>query len=184
MTNYREIVTKAVISKGKKLFTSNHSVEANNPSTILGCWVINHNFNGKLVGDKIIIDGSYDVNIWYSSDNDTKTEVVTDTNTYHEVVNMREHEEVDDEQIIVRSLKQPSCVKAEIINNIINYTIEKELGIELVGDIKVKIEADLEEDPWDEIEDTTDASKNIDGDSSETNKNIDNVNENFIEDTI
>ena len=173
MTNYREIVTKAVISKGKKLFTSNHSVEANNPSTILGCWVINHNFNGKLVGDKIIIDGSYDVNIWYSSDNDTKTEVVTDTNTYHEVVNMREHEEVDDEQIIVRSLKQPSCVKAEINNNTINYTIEKELGVELVGDIKVKIEADLEEDHWDEIEDTTN-----------TDKNIDNVNENFMEDTI
>lgn len=173
MTNYREIVTKAVISKGKKLFTSNHSVEANNPSTILGCWVINHNFNGKLVGDKIIIDGSYDVNIWYSSDNDTKTEVVTDTNTYHEVVNMREHEEVDDEQIIVRSLKQPSCVKAEINNNTIDYTIEKELGVELVGDIKVKIEADLEEDPWDEIEDTTN-----------TDKNIDNVNENFMEDTI
>ena len=173
MTNYREIVTKAVISKGKKLFTSNHSVEANNPSTILGCWVINHNFNGKLVGDKIIIDGSYDVNIWYSSDNDTKTEVVTDTNTYHEVVNMREHEEVDDEQIIVRSLKQPSCVKAEINNNTIDYTIEKELGVELVGDIKVKIEADLEEHPWDEIEDTTN-----------TDKNIDNVNENFMEDTI
>ena len=32
-----------------------------------------------------------------------------------------------------------------------NYTIEKELGIELVGDIKVKIEANNEEDPWDEI---------------------------------
>ena len=86
---------------------------------------------------------------------------------------MREHEEVDDEQIIVRSLKQPSCVKAEINNNTINYTIEKELGVELVGDIKVKIEADLEEDPWDEIEDTTN-----------TDKNIDNVNENFMEDTI
>ena len=126
MTNYKEIVTKAVISKGKKLFTSNHSVEANNPSTILGCWVINHNFNGKIVDNKIVIDGSYDVNIWYSSDNDTKTEVVTDINTYHEVVNMREHEEVDDEEIIVRSLKQPICVKAEIENNTINYTIEKE----------------------------------------------------------
>ncbi len=173
MTNYKEIVTKAVISKGKKLFTSNHSVEANNPSTILGCWVINHNFNGKIVDNKIVIDGSYDVNIWYSSDNDTKTEVVTDINTYHEVVNMREHEEVDDEEIIVRSLKQPICVKAEIENNTINYTIEKELGIELVGDIKVKIEANLEEDPWDEIEDTT----NVD-------KGIDNVNDNFIDEAI
>mgnify|MGYP003301148677 CR=1 FL=1 len=46
MNNYREIVTKAVVSKGKKLFTSTNSVTVNNPSTILGCWVINHNFNG------------------------------------------------------------------------------------------------------------------------------------------
>lgn len=42
MSNYREIVTKAVVSKGKKLFTTNNSVTVNNPSTILGCWVINH----------------------------------------------------------------------------------------------------------------------------------------------
>ena len=134
MANYKEIVTKAVISKGKKLFTTNHSIAVTNPSTILGCWVINHNFNGSLVDGKIVIDGSYDVNIWYSSDNDTKTLVVTDTNTYHEVINMRKHEEGVDEEIIVRSLRQPSCIKADIEGDNITYTIEKELGIELVGD--------------------------------------------------
>lgn len=43
MANYREIVTKAVIAKGKKLFTTNNTVKVDkNPSTILGCWVINH----------------------------------------------------------------------------------------------------------------------------------------------
>ena len=47
MANYKEIVTKAVIAKGKKLFTSNHELMVNNkPSTILGVWVINHTFNG------------------------------------------------------------------------------------------------------------------------------------------
>lgn len=177
MANYKEIVTKAVISKGKKLFTTNHSIAVINPSTILGCWVINHNFNGSLVDGKIVIDGSYDVNIWYSSDNDTKTLVVTDTNTYHEVINMREHEEGVDEEIIVRSLRQPSCIKADIEGDNITYTIEKELGIELVGDIKVKIEANLEEDPWDEIEDTSNDNVN----NSELSSNIDDIDENFIE---
>ena len=151
MTNYREIVTKAVISKGKKLFTTTHSIAVDNPSTILGCWVINHNFNGNISGNQIILDGSYDVNIWYSNNNDTGTKVVTQTNNYHEVINMRERDDVSGEDIIVRSLKQPSCVKADIDGNSISYTIEKELGIELVGDIKVKIEASLDEDPWDEI---------------------------------
>ena len=169
MNNYREIVTKAVVSKGKKLFTSTNSVTVNNPSTILGCWVINHNFNGVKEGNKIIIDGSYDVNIWYSYDNDTKTDVVRETNKYSEVINMRERDNSSGEEIIVRSLKQPNCVKVDIDNNNIVYTIEKELGIELVGDIKVKIEANLEEDPWDEIvEENT----------------MDEINEDFIEESL
>lgn len=149
MTNYKEIVTKAVISKGKRLFSTTNSVEVNNPSTVLGCWVINHNFNGTKSNDKIIINGSYDVNIWYSYDNDTKTEVIKESNKYSEVINMKRNSNKD-EEVIVRSLQQPSCVKADIEGNKINYTIEKVLGVELVGDIKVKVETN-DEDPWDEI---------------------------------
>ncbi len=154
MSNYKEIVTKAVIGKGKKTFTTtNEKLVDKKPSTILGCWVINHTFKGERKNDAIIITGSYDVNVWYSYDNDTKTEVLKDTNTYREVVNIRRREDsdTDSEEVIVRSLKQPSCSKVDIDNNKIVYTIEKELGIELVGDVKVKIEINEEEDPWDEI---------------------------------
>lgn len=177
MANYKEIVTKAVIAKGKKLFTTNSTVKVeNNPSTILGCWVINHNFNGVKSGDSIRINGSYDVNIWYSYDNDTKTQVIKETNNYSEVVHLRERdEEASGEEIIVRSLKQPNCVKVDIDGNNINYTIEKELGIELVGDIKVKIEANTEEEPWDEI---VEDSKDIDKEE----ENIESVNEEFLQD--
>ena len=169
MANYTEIVTKAVISKGKRLFSTNHSVEANNPSTILGCWVINHNFNGTKSNNKINITGSYDVNIWYSYDNDTKTDVIRETNTYNEVINMRNRDNIDGEEIIVRSLRQPSCVKIDIDNNKINYTIEKELGIELVGEVLVKIETSESEDNWDDI-----VEDNID-------KEIDNIREDYID---
>lgn len=49
MASYREIVTKAIISKGKKVFVHNNQIEANNnPTTVLGCWVINHHM---VVGD-------------------------------------------------------------------------------------------------------------------------------------
>ena len=173
MANYREIVTKAVISKGKKLFKSNHEIEVENPSTVLGCWVINHNFKGSKSGRDISIDGSYDVNIWYSYDNDTKTNVVKQTNEYHEIVHMREVDDVLNEEIIVRSLKQPNCVKIDLDNGKIVYSIEKELGIELVGDVKVKVEANDDEDNWDEI-----VEENVD------NSEIDKVDEEFIEDTI
>ena len=43
MGNFREIVTKAVLGKGKKTFVHQGSVNVKNiPSTVLGCWVINH----------------------------------------------------------------------------------------------------------------------------------------------
>ena len=174
MANYREIVTKAVIAKGKKTFVTDNSITVdNNPSTVLGCWVINHNFNGVKNNDKITINGSYDVNIWYSYDNDTKTGVVKQTNNYSEVVNMRETEEdVVNEEVIIRSLKQPNCTDVSIDGNTINYEIEKELGIELVGDIKVKIEANMEEDPWNEI---------VEESKEEVIDKIEDVKEDFIE---
>ena len=177
MSNYREIVTKAVVSKGKKLFTTNNSVSVTNPSTILGCWIINHNFSGTKNNNKIIINGSYDVNIWYSYDNDTKTDVVKENKTYKEIINMRDNN-LDGDEIIVRSLKQPNCIKVDIDGNNINYVVEKELGIELVGDIKVKIEANDEEDDWDEIvEENSDVVDN-------SEEKIDSLKEEFIEDTI
>lgn len=178
MASYKEIVTKAVISKGKKTFTSEHVVNTDNkPSTILGVWVINHNFSGVKTFDEIKIDGSFDVDIWYSYDNDTKTEVVRATNHYTELIRMRNHDSnVDDEQIIVRGLKQPNCVKVDINDGSIEYVIEKELGIELVGDVKVKIQIDDAEDPWDEI---------IEDGSSDVVERIDNeVSENYIEKAI
>ena len=170
MANYKEIVTKAVVSKGKRLFTSNHSITTDkNLSTILGCWVINHNFNGNKINDDIVIEGSYDVNIWYSYDNDTKTDVIKEKVNYKEIIHMR-NVDLDNEEIIVRSLKQPNCVKVDIDGNKINYVIEKELGVELVSNIKVKIDVSDEEDPWDEIVDESGSS------------NIDEVNEEFLND--
>ncbi|MBQ8131978.1 MAG: outer spore coat protein CotE [Bacilli bacterium] len=154
MTNYREIVAKAVIAKGKKSFVHDYEVALDKKaSTILGCWVINHNFTGVKSKDTIRIDGSYDVNIWYSYDNDKKTEVVKQTNTYQEVVHMRSVDtDCSNEEIIVRSLKQPNCTKMEINGDKITYSIEKEMGIELVGDVKVKVETSAEEENWEEIE--------------------------------
>ena len=46
---FKEIVTKAVIGKGKKYFKNNYNLLAeHNANTILGCWVINHKFKGTV----------------------------------------------------------------------------------------------------------------------------------------
>ena len=78
MTNYREIVTKAIIGKNKKSIKTDYEFTCNdNPNTILGCWIINNRFKGSLTGNNANINGSFDLNVWYSYDNDTKTGVYT-----------------------------------------------------------------------------------------------------------
>ena len=174
MSSYREIVTKAVLGKGKKVFTNKHFIEVNNnPTNVLGCWVINHNFKGDKTDNFITVSGSYDINIWYSYDNDTKTDVVKETFNYKENVNIKEKEGVDysDASIIVRSLKDPTCSEVSISDNKINYTVQEEIGIELIGDTKVKILADDETDDWEEIVDENEALRDIDKE----------VNENYLE---
>ena len=72
-------------------------------------------------------------------------------------MNVRTRNDVDltgDTDIIVRSLKQPTCSKVNILDGgVINFDIEKELGVEIVGETKMKIAIEEEEDPWDEIDD-------------------------------
>ena len=77
---------------------------------------------------------------------------------------MRSVNDVEGEEIIVRSLKQPNPLKVEIEGNSIKYVIEKELGIELVGDVKVKIETNEEDDNWDEIVEEEKVEEEIDKD--------------------
>ena len=173
MALYKEIVTKAIIGKGKKYFKDNYSLEVNNnPSTILGCWVINHQFKGYKSNDKVGVNGSYDVNIWYSYDNDSKTMVASKKIEYNNLFNVKLRENLDlsnDTDIIVKPLKQPTCSSVNIDSNKIVFDIEKELGIEIVGDTKVKIAIEEDEDPWDEIIDDVDDKtlKDIDDSVSE-----------------
>lgn len=168
LSAFKEIVTKAVIGKGKKYYKNAYTIETEHvPTTVLGCWVINHSFKGTDVGGKIVINGSFDVNIWYSYDNDTKTTVITKKITYNEAVMVRQKETTDSstKDIVVRSLKQPSCINAKENGKTIFLEIEKELGIEVVGDTKIKVPIEEEEDPWDLIDDseyTDEVAKEID----------------------
>ena len=168
MSAYKEIVTKAVIGKGKKYYKNTYTIDTDNiPTTVLGCWVINNKFKGTDIGGKIVIDGSFDVNLWYSYDNDTKTTVITKKITYSEPVTVKQKEATDigTKDIIVECLKQPNCINAHEEGKSIIIEIEKELGIEIVGDTKIKVPVEEEEEPWDIIDDTEfndDISKEID----------------------
>lgn len=147
MTSYKEIVTKAVIGKAKKSSTNDYIVEPEEtPNTVLGCWVINHTFNGVKKNDLVYVDGAFDVNVWYSHDQDSKTSVSTRKFTYSEEMNMSKVG--SGTEVLVRCLKQPTVTNVEINEGIVNLSVEKELGVELVGDTKVKIVVEDEEDDY------------------------------------
>lgn len=155
MASYKEIVTKTVIGKAKKV--SKNKVVINpeqTPNTVLGCWVINHAFKG--VNDKglVKISGSFDVNVWYSYDADRKTAVTTKTFNYTDSLNVpikNESEFNDESEIIVRSLKQPTVSDVKINDNEVLLSVEKELGVEIVGEGKIKVTIEEDEDDYEEV---------------------------------
>ena len=161
MAYYKEIVTKAVIGKGKKTKSEEYVIETNEKiDNVLGCWVINHNFRGNVSNNTIVVSGNFDVNIWYSYDNDTKTNVISKKITYSNtsIVKTNANSEITpDTEVIVRSLKQPTCSKVEIVDGNISFHIDKELGIEIIGDTKAKILVEDDEDEWQIIDDDVDA---------------------------
>ena len=154
MANLKEIVTKAVIGKTKKSSKEDLTIGTEAlVDTVLGCWVINHNFVGTNHNGKVDIEGAYDINVWYSYDNNTKTNVLVRNFKYKDTVNvkMRPDTVLDNtHEIIVRSLSAPSVSDVRVEGSTIKLTTEKELGVEIVGDMKVRIAV---EDDFDDYED-------------------------------
>lgn len=173
MSYFKEIVTKAVIGKGKKTTNLEHLVETeDNINTVLGCWVINHTFNGINNGGKVLVNGSYDINIWYSYDNNTKTNVLVKRFNYQDVMNVKIKENGDfsnTSDIIVRALNQPSVNDVSVDGSTIKLSVHKEMGVEIVGDTKVRVSVEDEFEDYEEI---------IDDDNKEA---VDSVNDKEIE---
>ena len=180
MSYFKEIVTKAVIGKGKKTTNLEHSVETeDNINTVLGCWVINHTFNGINNGGKVLVNGSYDINIWYSYDNNTKTNVLVKRFNYQDVMNVKIKENGEfsnSSEIIVRSLNQPSVTDVSVDGSTIKLTVHKEMGVEIVGDTKVRVSV---EDEFEDYEEIVDDNIVEDNNTVDTNNDIE-INDDYL----
>ena len=70
---------------------------------------------------------------------------------------LKDNYNIDDAtDIIVRCLKQPTVDNVNIKDGKITLDIDKEMGVEIVGDTKVKISVEEDEDDYEEIFDTMD----------------------------
>ena len=143
MNEIREIVTKAVVAKGKKVFNLTKKVKTNEkPYSILGCWIINHEFEATKDDQYVTIDGSFEVNIWYSLQNNSKTDVTRKRITYQEKIKTKQivNDYIEDsDDIMARIVEHPTCTNAFIEDNVIHIDISLEILAEIIGETKMQV---------------------------------------------
>lgn len=143
MNEIREIVTRAVLAKGKKLFRVRQIITPEHSAfSVLGCWVINHEFEAKLNGKRVDVSGNFEIDIWYAYDNNSRTEVARGIASYEDTIKVREivSENIGDHcDVIARVLQQPTCTNARIVDEGIEVEVIFEILVEVIGETKMMV---------------------------------------------
>ena len=140
----RQIVTKAVVAKGKKRTEEKVILcPTNKPTSILGCWVINHTCSAKKVGRFVEVSGKFDANVWYAYSNHSKTAVFSETVHYKDKVKLhyRDGETGVGDDVHVRVLQEPNCMEAVIspCGSKFEIVVEREILVEVIGETTICI---------------------------------------------
>jgi spore coat protein E len=139
----REIITKAVCGKGRKFSTVAHTVTPpHNPTSILGAWIINHQYEAIRAGEGIEVIGTYNINVWYSYDKNSQTDVAKETITYVDLIPLSyldPKHRASTEEVSAEVTQEPNCVEANVSSNGSNVVIriEREFSVEMVAETKV-----------------------------------------------
>jgi len=143
MNEIREIVTKAVIAKGKKTVNLKETINPDyNTYSILGVWIINHEFDVLKKNDAVEIKGCFETNIWVSYDENTKTNIVRKKVDYETTIHVRQVVTdflEDSEDAFARILKHPTAVNARIVDSVIELEIAFEIKAEVIGETKMQV---------------------------------------------
>ena len=159
---YREIVTKAVVGKGKISNTGEIVLNPiNQVSKGLGCWIINHYYVSSYECQKVYAKGRYDVHVWYGYNNDSDTTIHAQTIDYVEEfnINLKSSEGISEtNEFIIKCIKYPTCSSLCINDDgTISVKVDKELNLDVIGEAKLRVQiSSSSEDEWinsDEIND-------------------------------
>jgi spore coat protein E len=141
----REIITKAVCGKGRKFSQVSHTVTPQHaPTSILGAWIINNQYEAARSSDGVEVLGTYDINIWYSYDKNTKTDVAKESISYVDVVPLtyldKKHK-AGTAEVSADATQEPNCVDASVSTHgeSVIIRVEREFAVEMVAETKVCI---------------------------------------------
>ncbi|MEC0249171.1 outer spore coat protein CotE [Paenibacillus chitinolyticus] len=177
----REIIVKAVCGKGRKFSHVSHTVTPPHaPTSILGAWIINNQYEAVKSGEGVEVVGTYDINIWYSYDRNTKTDVAKETVSYAEVVGLsyldKRHKSATAEVSAVAT-QEPNCVEASISGggNVL-IRVEREFHVELTAETKVHVIVDPSGGDFEE--------KHVDFDLISDDGDFEDLNPDLLEDDL
>ena len=141
-----EIMTKATLAKGTKKTISKHDYLVNDIDKILGCWICNHQYRG-VIKQQPVIEGSFDLHIWYSHLNDSF--LLKQKVTYCDEIDLsiKNHETNQKDEVVVESLYLPRCIHAKLENKTVHLEIEKQMSLKIIGDTTILVESKNEETP-------------------------------------
>lgn len=157
MSNIREIYTKAIVAKGKKLSKNSYAFSlSDTPDDVLGCWLTNHHFDATIKQGIPKIVGTFDVHLWYSFNHNMSSKVEKRQVTYideMQVIKKEDREFESDDILKARCLGKPKCLSSYLRDKEIVCEIEKEMQIEISGETCIKVEVKNEDEIWDDFDD-------------------------------
>ncbi len=143
MSDIREIVTKAIVSKGKKEFTLNEVITLQEDIySVLGCFVIKHDFTAVIKDDVVVVSGDFEVNVWYSKEANNKTDILRSIISYHKEIKTKQIVNQylkGSEYVLASSLKHPKVIEANIGSNCLELEINLEILAEIIGETKMQV---------------------------------------------
>jgi len=144
MNEIREILTKAVIGKGSRKFdlTAMMPETAGLVDRVLGAVMTQHLVTATKSGNSIEISGSYEVHVWYTYEDDKKTEIVRMAVDYGDVIvlenALREHLLASDE-LVAEELVAPYATDVRIEGGVIHVDVSLEVVAEVIGETKMRV---------------------------------------------
>ena len=153
--NIREIYTKAIVAKGKKLSRNTYTLTLNKVADkVLGCYIMNHKYHASLNHDKPIAEGSYDIHLWLCLNYETYCECHTITYKDEIQVSQKENRKFEqNDEIKANCLDEPKYLSFSLDNNLVYVEVEKEMMLEITGETCIRVEVKDEYETWDDIED-------------------------------
>lgn len=137
----KEILTRAVLYKGKIEGVKEEIIELkNNPSKLVGCWIINNNCLTIVENNKLYLEGSYDVHVWYAINDDTDSVLEKKTIKYKEEFIIEEKFDMSECEYKLYCNEYPRCIELKLDDGKAIVNVSKNFSVDIIGESKFMVE--------------------------------------------